>query len=135
MYERHIFNSVGILLLLLTHVTIQVVYCHHMLTPCVEHSWYVKFWHLCLKQDQLIEGTTKRQAMAPRINILQYNRFVFKQRWSSSWKKLGPYTQWVLQHASKLVGRWNADRFQNFSNSFQVKLFTSFNISAVLLKW
>ena len=51
-----IMNVVGALLVLVTHAATQVVYCHYMLTPCVECLWYVKFWHLCLKQeDQLIE--------------------------------------------------------------------------------
>ena len=56
MYYEHVLNSVGALLVLLTHVAIQVVYCHYMLTPCLECLRYVKFWHLCLKQeDHLIE--------------------------------------------------------------------------------
>ena len=47
------------------HVAIQFVYCHYMLTPCVECLWYVKFWHLCLKQkSHLTDWMTRGQAMA-----------------------------------------------------------------------
>ena len=32
------------------------LYYHYMLTTFIEHLWYVKFQHLCLKQeDKLIE--------------------------------------------------------------------------------
>ena len=37
MYKCRILNNAGALLvLLITHEAIQVVYCHYMLTPCVE---------------------------------------------------------------------------------------------------
>ena len=40
MYEHRILNSVGVLLVPLTHVAIQVAYCLYMLTPCMECLWY-----------------------------------------------------------------------------------------------
>ena len=60
-YERHILNSAGTLLVILTCAAIQVVCCYYayMLTPCVEYLWYCML--NCLKQDQVIECTTKGQ--------------------------------------------------------------------------
>ena len=47
------------------HAAIQVVYCHYMLISFVECLWYVKFWHLCLKQEvKSMEWMTKGQTMA-----------------------------------------------------------------------
>ena len=47
------------------HAAIQVVYCHYMLISFVECLWYVKFWHLCLKQEEKsMEWMTKGQTMA-----------------------------------------------------------------------
>ena len=49
------------------------------LTPFMECSYYVKFWHLWLKQeDKLIVCKTKGQVMALRTNDLWYNRIVFR---------------------------------------------------------
>ena len=39
---NRVLNSVDALFIL-THVAIQVVYYHYMLTPFVEYLWYVKF--------------------------------------------------------------------------------------------
>ena len=62
-------------------MAIQVVYSHYMLMPSMECLWFVKFWYLCFKQgDQSIEWMTKGQAMALRINVLQYNGFIFRQQ-------------------------------------------------------
>ena len=47
----------------------------------------VKFWHLHLKQDQLIEWMTKGQVMALRIYILWYKRFVLRQQLTSLWER------------------------------------------------
>ena len=72
-------------------MAIQVIYSHYMLTPSIECLRYVKFWHLCFKQeDQLIEWMTKGQAMALRINILHYNGFIFRQQLPFFWEKTGP---------------------------------------------
>ena len=61
-----------------------------MLTPSMECLWYVKFWHLCFKQDQSIEWMTKGQAMALRVNVLRYKGFVFRQQSPILWEKTGP---------------------------------------------
>ena len=52
-YECCVLNSAGTLLIVLMHVTIQVVYCHYM--------------------------NNQVQAMVVRINVLQYNKLVFRQ--------------------------------------------------------
>ena len=91
------------------HVAIQVVYCHYILTPFMECLWYVKFWHFCLKQgDKSIERKTKGQAMALRINVLQYNRFMILVDVAKSlyiWEETG-----LLQQA----GRQNAGGSRKF---------------------
>ena len=90
-YECCILNIVQHILIVITHAPIQVVYSYYMLTPSMEGLWYVKFWHLCFKlEDQLIEWMTKGQAMALRINILRYNRFVFRQQLPFLWEKTIP---------------------------------------------
>ena len=71
------------------HVAIQVVCSHYMLTASMEYLWYVKFWHLCFKLDQLIKWMTKRQAMVLRINFLWYNGFIFRQQSPFLWEKPG----------------------------------------------
>ena len=42
-YERLVLNGAGALLLLPTHAAIEVVYCHYMLTRCVEYLWHAKY--------------------------------------------------------------------------------------------
>ena len=60
----------------------------YMLPPFVECLWYLRFWHLCLRQeDLLIKWTTKRQTVVLRINVLRYNRFMFRQWSPFLWKK------------------------------------------------
>ena len=72
-------------------MAIQVVYSHYMLTPSMECLWYVKFWHLCFKQeDQLIEWITKGQAMVLRVNVLWYKGFIFRQQPPILWEITGP---------------------------------------------
>ena len=73
------------------HVGIQVAYCHYMLTPSVKYLWHVKF---CLNQEgKSIALKIKGQAMVLRINVLQYNRFMFIDiDYFSCEKKLNPYT-------------------------------------------
>ena len=55
----------------------------------MEYLWNVKCWHLCIKQDQLIEWINKRQAMALSVNVLWYNKFMLWQQspilWETSW--------------------------------------------------
>ena len=41
MCKFHVLNSTGALNIH-THVAIQVVYCHYMLTPCGEYLWYIR---------------------------------------------------------------------------------------------
>ena len=68
MYECHLLNNASALLVLPMHAAI---YCYYKLIPCVECLWYVKFWHLCLKQEyQLIEWISKGQTIALNINIV-----------------------------------------------------------------
>ena len=88
-------------------MAIWVFYSHYMLTPFMECLWYVKFWHLCFKQDQLIEWMTKGQAKALSINVLWYKGFLFRQQSSIFWGKTRPYIQryWVLQQAGRLVDK------------------------------
>ena len=89
--QCHVLNSSGALLILTTHVANQVVYCHYMLTPFMECLWYVKFWHLCLKQeDKLKEWEAKGQVIVVRINLLWYNRFVFYIWIAIFLRKTGP---------------------------------------------
>ena len=84
MYQRHVLSSAGVLNIR-THVAIQVVYCRCMLIPCGEYLWYIrmlKYWHFCLKQEgHSIEWAKKGQAVVLSLNIIQYNRFLFRQ-WS-----------------------------------------------------
>ena len=68
----------------------RLVYSHYMLTPPMQCLQYVKFLHLCFKQDQLIEWMTKGQAMVLRINILRYKGFSSRQQSPILWEKTGP---------------------------------------------
>ena len=75
----------------------------------MECLWCVKFWHLCFKQeDQLIEWMTKGQGMALRINVLQYNRFIFRQQSPFLWEKTRPL---CLALVGLMAGRL-ADKIQ-----------------------
>ena len=85
-YERHVLNSAGALL----PYTCSYPSCLPSLNVNTVCGMYVKFWHLCLKQEnQLIEWTTKGKAMVLRINVLQCNRIEFR-KWSPlMWEKTG----------------------------------------------
>ena len=73
------------------HVAIQVVYSHYMLTPSILCFWYVKFWHICFKQEnQSMELMTKGQAMVLSINVIQYKGFVSRQQMPILWEKTVP---------------------------------------------
>ena len=104
----YVLNTSGALLIL-THETIQVVYCHYMLTPSMECLWCVKFWQLCLKEeDKLIEWKTKGQGMALRVNILQYNRFMFLK-----WTVILLRKNWThTPSAVGLMAHWLADKMR-----------------------
>ena len=72
------------------HASFRFIYCHYMITPFMECLWHIKFWHLCFKKDQTMKWTTEGQAMVLKINVLQYNRFVFRQWLPFLWEKTGP---------------------------------------------
>ena len=40
---NNVTNDAGALLIVLVHTTIQVVYCHHLLTPYVKCLWQLRF--------------------------------------------------------------------------------------------
>ena len=86
---------------------------------------YVKFWHLWLKQkDKSIEWKTKGQAKSLNINVLWYNRFVFRHWLPFLWEKTGSICLGIVAvMAGWLAGRWNAGGDWNFKNSLQVKIF------------
>ena len=58
MYGCHLINNTS-MLIGHTHITVQVVYYHYVLTPCMECLWNVKHWHICLKQEDQNEQTKK----------------------------------------------------------------------------
>ena len=99
-------NSVGTSLVLLTCAAIQVVYCHYMVTLCVECLWYFEFEALFEAISQLIEWTTKGQAMALKINVLRYNRVMFRQQSPSLWEKTGPICLVLVG----LMAGWQANK-------------------------
>ena len=100
------------------HAAIQVVYSYYIVTPSMECLWYIKFWHLCFKQeDQLIEWRTKGQAMALRINILHYNGIVFRQQSPFLWEKTGsPHLALVALTAGRLADKIGLD-FESLKSS------------------
>ena len=122
-------------------MAIQVVYSHYMLTPSIECLWYVKFWHLCFKQeDQSIQWMTKGQAMVLRVNVLWYKGFVFRQQSPVLWEKTGPLHLALVglmagRQAGRQAGRWNTAGFRSLENPLQVKLFVFYFVysSAMLL--
>ena len=87
----------------LTKLFTVITCCHLVWNVC---AWYVKFWHLCLKQeDQLIEWMTKGQAMVLNMHILRYNRFVFRQWLPSSLEKTGPICLALVGFTGRQAGR------------------------------
>ena len=90
LYRCHVLNNIHELIVLM-HAAIQVVHCHYMLTPCMKCLWKVKnnIDHLFKARRKLIEQMNKGQAMVQRINILWFNRFVFRQQLPLLWGKSG----------------------------------------------
>ena len=82
----YVMNSAGVLLILM-HATIQVVYCHYILTPFTKFLILTPL--LILKQeDKSIQWKIKCQAMVLRIKVLQYNTFLFRYQLLILWEKL-----------------------------------------------
>ena len=60
----------------------------------------------------------KEQAMALRINVLQYNGFVFRQQLSFLWGETGPiHVALVGLTAGWQTRRWAVAEFWNLCNS------------------
>ena len=61
-----------------------------------------------MQENQSIEWMTKGQAIALRINVLWYNRFVFRQQLPFLWEKPGPLRLALVG----LVAGWLADEIR-----------------------
>ena len=104
-YERHILNSAGTLLVLLTCAAIQsclLLLCIHVNTLCgIFMVLYVNLFEARLGDRMHNQRTT----MALRINFLWYNRVVFRQQSPSLWQKTGPICLVLVS----LMAGWQVD--------------------------
>ena len=115
MYYERALNSAGALLVLLTYVAIQVVYCHYMLTPCVECLWYVKIlaplFEARRSVDRMIDqrasyGTEKKRSLVQQNCVYTAIAFIVRKNWTHMPSTSGSY--------SRLTGRRNWNELQNF---------------------